>query len=311
MTKFHTRTGFTIIELLVALVLGVVVVSAMLGFTVSSMQNLERNRTHEEIARSARFIGMSLERDMQETGVSLASTVAFGSLSVRADTVSIWRVPFEPNEARPHPLIPPAGTANPLPAGGTCGANCVNVDTNGEPFDLAVGDIARLQVNNTRHVILVNGVTISGNDAAVSFTADSTLMGYAAGLSQGMLLDRFNTFVQKLDLTVYYSDGTTLYRAGSLKPNGEPDGEPISYGVESWDAWIVFADGSEAENANPYDTDGGNDYDDLLGVKIQAELSGDHPLLRDGTSGVVEGTRLYEWRFAPRNLTYERNRITS
>ncbi|MFT5433571.1 MAG: hypothetical protein ACI9OJ_004277, partial [Myxococcota bacterium] len=69
--------------------------------------------------------------------------------------------------------------------------------------------------------------------------------------------------------------------------------------------------GSEAEYANPYDMDGGNDYDDLLGVRIKAEISGDHPLLRSNPEGVPNPTRIYEWRFAPRNLTYERNRITS
>lgn len=311
MPNIRSREGFTLVELLIALVLGIIVVGAMLGFTVSSMRNLERNRTHEEIARSARFIGMSLERDLQETGVSLESTVSFGALSVRADTVAIFRVPFEPNEARPHALIPPSGTGNPLPSGGTCGSNCVNVDTNGEPFDLEVGDIARLQVNGTRHIILVQSVTLSGTDAAVSFSSDSTLVGYPAGLSQGLLLDRFNTFVQKLDMTAYYADGEALYRAASLKSNGEPDGEPIAHGIRDWDAWIMFADGTEAEYANPYDTDGGNDFDDLLGVRIRAEISGDHPLLRSNPSGVPDPTRIYEWRFAPRNLTYERNRITS
>jgi len=310
-TKLNSREGFTLIELLIALVLGTIVVGAMLGFTISSMQNLERNRNYEEIARSARFIGMSLERDLQETGVGLQSTVDFGALSVRADTVIILGVPYDPNEARPHPLIPPIGTNNPLAPGGTCGTSCVNVDTGGLPFDLGVGDIARLQVNGTRHIILVTGVVMSGTDAAVNFSADSTLLGFPAGLSRGLLLDRFNTFVQKLKVTAYYEDAEALYRAGALKPNGGLDGEAIAHGIRSWDAWLVFTDGSEAEYANPYDSDGGNDYDDLLGVRIEAELSGDHPLLRSGTTGAYDPTRLYNWRFAPRNLTYERNRITS
>jgi len=311
--ELRSNNGFTLAELLIALVLGVIIVGAMLGFTVASMQNLDRNRTHEEIARGARFLGMSLERDLQETGVALASTVEFGALSVRNDTVLILRVPFEPTEASPHALIPPSGTGNPLPAGGTCGSNCINVDTGGNPFDLEPGDIARLQVNDTRHILLVQSVSISGSDAAVTFAADSTLLGFPAGLARGLQLDRFNTYIQKLLPTLYYYDAGTeaLYRASSLTSSGAPDGEAIAYGVQSWDAWIQFVGGAEAESANPYDSNVGNDYDDLLGVRIEAQLSGDHPMLRNAPSGTQNRYRLYEWRFAPRNLTYERNRITS
>ena len=283
----------------------------MLGFTVASMRNLERNRQHEEIARSARYVGMALERDLQETGVSLASTVTFGSLSVRGDTVVILRVPFEPAEAPPPPLVPPAGTDNPLPPGGTCGPACVTVDTGGNPFDIEIGDLARMQISGERRLILVTDVQVSGTNADVTFTADSTLLGYQAGWAGGVQLDRFATFVQKLNLTAYYQDGATLKRADALLPNGSPAGEIVVYGIRDWDAWILFTDGDEAEYANPNDSDPSNDFDDLLGVRIEAELAGDHPLLRTPPAGSPDPTEVFEWRFAPRNLTYERNQIAS
>ena len=303
--------GFTLIELLISLVLGVLIVGAMLGFTVGSMRNLERNRQNEEIARSARYVGMALERDMQETGVSLQSTTTFGSLSVRGDTIVILRVPFEPNEAPPYPLVPPAGTNNPLNPGGTCGATCVTVDTGGNPFDIGVGDLARMQIGTERRLILVTAVNVAGTQADVTFSADSVLMGYQAGFAGGIQLDRFATFIQKLRMTAYYQDNDTLMRAASLKTSGAPDGEAVVYGVQKWDAWLEFVDGDVAEYANPNDSDSSNDYDDMLGVIIEAELAGDHPLLRSAPSGAPNPTELFGWHFSPRNLTYERNRIVS
>lgn len=305
------QAGFTLIELLISVVLGAFVVGTVLSFTTSSMRNLEHNRSNEEIARSARYVGMALERDLQETGVSLSSTTTFGSLSVRSDTLVILRVPFEPGEAPPHALVPGAGTSNPLPPGGTCGATCVTIDTGGNPLDLAVGDLARMQIGSERRLILVSGVTVTGSQADLVFTSDTTLLGFRAGFAGGIQLDRFATFVQKLRPTIYYADGDVLKRADALLPNGKPAGEEVVWGIRSWDAWLVFTDGDEAEYANPWDSDGSNDYDDLLGVRIKAELAADHPLLRSAPAGVPDPTETFEWKFAPRNLTYERNRIIS
>lgn len=301
--------GFTLVELLITMVLGVLIVSALLAFTTSSLRNLDSNRGDEEIARSARFVGMALEQDLQEVGVSLESRVNFGSLAALGDTVVIVRVPFEPQQAPAHALVPPPGTDNPLPPGGTCGTYCVTIDiTSG--LDLAVGDVARLQVSGERRIILVQGVTAAGTEAQITFTAHNAILGQPAGLSGGLLLDRFNTFVQKLQITVYYRDGDRLMRAERLDPTAAPIGSPLIYGLQSWEAFLVFTDGDELDEANPNDADATNDYDDLVGIRIQAELAGDHPLLR-GASGFEVTSRPYEWKFAPRNLTYERNRLTS
>lgn len=308
-TGTDTR-GFTIIELLITMVLGVAIVGALLAFTTSTMRNLEANRSTEEIARSARFLGMTLERDLQETGVSLASTPVFGSLAAVGDTVVTLHIPYEPAASVVHSLVPPAGTDNPLPPGGTCGATCVTVDV-GSAWDLAVGDVARLQVNGERRLILVQNISVSGSEAQVTFTSDTEILGHPAGFAGGLLLDRFNTFVQKLGMTVYYQDGDRLMRADKLTPTAAPDGEAMLYGVRSWDATLLFVDGDEAAEANPTDTDPSNDYDDLIGIRINAELASDHPMKRDSAAYALEPSRTFEWRFAPRNLAYERNRLGS
>ena len=83
-------------------------------------------------------------------------------------------------------------------------------------------------------------------------------------------------------------------------------GAVLADGIQSWEVTLVFVDGDEAERANALDGDDTNDYDDIVSVRILAILAADDPDPRVN-QGVLY-TRDYEWRFAPRNLTYERNR---
>jgi prepilin-type N-terminal cleavage/methylation domain-containing protein len=305
--KMNTR-GFTLIELLIALTVGVVVLGAALSFGVSTYRTMEGNDIREGAYRNGRFIGMSLERDMQTVGVGIASTVSFGTLAVWGDTIVILSVPFDPNEAPPYDLKPAAGTDNPLPSGGTCGTYCVNVVAEKGQVDLEVGDLARLQVNDTRRLILVSGATkLPGLEKAIEFGAHTSLIHYTAGLTGDLRLDRYSTFVQKLDPVFYYLDGDALMRATSLNPDGTPAGDVLAYGVVEWDVKMVFLDLDEADQANSIDSDPTNDFDDILGIRVRLVAGADR------AAHYVQGgdlyTREFEWRFSPRNLMYERNRL--
>ena len=83
-------------------------------------------------------------------------------------------------------------------------------------------------------------------------------------------------------------------------------GAVLADGIQSWEVTLVFVDGDEAEKADPFDLDDTNDYDDIVSVRILATLAADDPDPRLN-QGLLY-TRDYEWLFAPRNLTYERNR---
>jgi len=309
MRKQTNHSGFTMIELLIALVMGVIVLSAALSFGVSTWRTMEGNSVREEVYRNGRFIGMSLERDMQTVGVGIASTVSFGTLAVWRDTIVILAVPFDPNEAPPYDLEPAAGTDNPLPPGGTCGTFCLDLapPKPGAVVDLAVGDLARLQVNDERRLILLTSYKKAGNKYTVEFGTHTALLRYVAGLTGNLLLDRYSTFVQKLELVVYYLDGDKLMRAERLNPDGTPAGEVLAYGVQEWDVNIVFTDLDEAPSANPNDTDPTNDFDDILGVRVRVVCAADRPS-RNVKAGELF-TREFEWQFSPRNLMYERNRL--
>ena len=308
--KIMNRRGFTLIELMISLVMGMIVLSAALSFAVMTWRTVESNHVRDEVYRNARFVAMSLERDFQTTGVGIASTIPFGTLAVGGDTVIVLRVPYDPDEAPIYDLVPPAGVNNPLDPGGTCGNECVDLQPVAAKLYLQPQDLARLQVNDERRLILIQSVSSGGgpNPREVWFTYHANLARYAAGLSGGLLLDRFSTFVQKLEMTAYWVESGKLMRARRFNLDGTLEGEILSYGVQKWEVSLLFTDGDEADQADPTDADATNDFDDIVGVRIQATLAADrpHPNINDGNLF----TRDYEWWFAPRNLMYERNRIS-
>ena len=87
------------------------------GVSRSTVSEIEGNRLRGDVQKGARFIGMSLERDLQSTGVGLASTTSFGSLALWGDTIAILGAAYTPPESPPYDLNPPPGASNPLARG--------------------------------------------------------------------------------------------------------------------------------------------------------------------------------------------------
>ncbi len=307
--QLQEQRGFTLIELLISLVAGLVVLTASMSFAVTTMRSVGGNEIREDVQRNARFIGLSLERDVQFTGVGIASLPWWGSLAVYSDTIAVLSVPFDPDEALIHNLIPGAGATDPMPSGGTCGARCLNLNKVNGKYDLKAGDLARLQIQGERRLIVVQSVQPGGGsgDFRLNFTSDAALFGYPAGLTGDVRLTTTGTIVQKLSHVLYYvNDKQQLVRSDQFDASGVPQEAILADGVQSWEVTLIFTDGDEADAANSNDTDGTNDYDDIVSVRILATLAADDPDPRVN-KGVLY-TRNYEWMFAPRNLTYERNR---
>lgn len=298
--------GFTLIELLISLVIGLLVTTVALNFAISVFRSTEGDKEREEVYRNSRFIGMSLGRDIQVTGVGIESEAEFGTLATRGDTIVILHVPWIPTLAPAYEIVTPLLSTNPLPPGGTCGPRCIDLHKDaGGNYDLAPGDLARLQVNTERHLILIETVADNGGDFRITFGAQTQILGFDAGLSGGLLLDNTTTLVQKLEPIVYFEADSILYRGDAFDSVGAIQSAPIAYGVHSWDADLIFLDGDIAANADFGDADNTNDFDDILGVQIQALLGTNRPI-RTATGTAF--TRSYQWRLTPRNLMYERNR---
>jgi prepilin-type N-terminal cleavage/methylation domain-containing protein len=303
------RRGFTIVELLIALVIGLVLVAASLSFAISTFQGAEANKVREEVYRNARFINMSLQRDIQTAGVGIESDVEYGTLNVFNDTIVVLNVPWTPTLAHAYNLVPPAGTNNPLAAGGTCGARCIDLAYKpGGGYDLAVGDLARLQVNAERRLIMITVVRDIGTRFQIEFLNVPEILHHEAGFAGGLLLDRYQSTVQELQVIVYYRDPATgiLYRSQGLTTAAALQPAPMAYGVQAWDAWLIFEDGSEGTAADPFDANIENDFDDLMGVRIATTLAANRADLRVNDGALF--TNAYQWRIMPRNLMYERNR---
>ncbi len=299
--------GFTLIEVMIAMVIGLAVLAAATALALSTWRSLAGTGLRDDLDRNARLIGLALQRDLQEAGVGLTSTPTFGSLAAWRDTLAILRVPFEPAEAPVHPLVPPPGTDNPLAPGGTCGPTCIEVTRDPATFQLAPGDLVRLQVAATRRVILLTDVSATATAARLQFTGHDVLLRHPAGFAGGLRLDRFGTAVQELAMTAYWLEGGQLMRAQRLNPDGTPRGEVLATGVQSFVVTLVFRNGPEAPIADGTDADPANDYDDITGVRVRAVLQAANADPRVNQGNLI--TRRYEWFIAPRNLMYERNRL--
>lgn len=308
------RAGFTAIELIIALTLGTIVMGAAVAYLIREIRSLAGNELRQSLVRNGRYIGVSLRHDVQRAGVGIESTTDIGTVAVGkgapGDTLILLHVPYLPESAPPHALVVADGGTGPLPAGGTCGARCVDVGREADKvFDLEPGDLARLQVPGLRTLIQIESVELSSDTTArVTFTDASSLLGWTAGFSGGLRLDRFGTFVQELTPTVYYlDDRQQLVRAVALGPGGTPGGFVLAYNVRDFDVRLVFADGDEAELADPDDDDDTNDFDDIVAVKVRVTLEADRADPRVNQGRLLRRTS--EWTIAPRNLRYEKKRL--
>jgi prepilin-type N-terminal cleavage/methylation domain-containing protein len=298
------RAGFTLVELMIAMIVGLVVLAASTAVVASTWRGISGGRMREGVERNARFINEALQRDLSETGVGIASSVRFGSLSVRGDTLVILSVPYtNGSPAAPHSFQ--YGGAPLAPATGSCGTWCVDVDT--VSWDLAVNDLAVLQSSNERRLIQVTGVNRVGGVAQVTFASDTTLLQHEAAYARNLALANNGTVVTKLRFVAYWVEGGKLMRAERLNGDGTPAGELVASGVDSIGVRLVFANGVEAATASATDANGNNDWDDILAVRVRAALQSDPSDLRINNGAPIR--HAFAWWFAPRNLRYEKNRV--
>lgn len=303
------RRGFTLIELLVALTLGAFVLAAAVAYMLRELRTLTGSEIRQSLSRNTRYVGITLQHDLQLAGLEIPRTAELGSIDVwpgsAGDTVVVLYVPYEPRMAPVHPLVPPLGTTNPLPPGGTCGARCIEVRREaGVPLELAEGDLVRITVPGTWRLALIEGIEeTSETSVALSLADTPRLLRWPAGLGGGLQLDRFETQVQKVSIVGFYLDAEQqLQRAHRVSPGGDLIGDILAYDVEQFEATLVFADGDVAEQAVPLDEDATNDYDDIVAVRIRVTIRADRVDPRVNRGEPLR--RSHEWTVTPRNLRY-------
>ncbi|MGH7499416.1 MAG: PilW family protein [Gemmatimonadales bacterium] len=294
------RGGFTLLELMIALIIGLVVLASAMAVTASTWRSVRGVTIRDGVTRNSRYIAVALQRDVQETGVDLSSAPDFGSLATFGDTIAILRVPYAPAAAPQYAL----STAN-FPTG-VCAVACLEIQTGGVVPSLAVGDVARVQVSNVRRLIYVTSVTAVGGGYRIQFVNAPRLLHHSAAIV-GVAITPASTFVQKLGVVVYYRSGTQLMRATKLNAALVPQGEVVATGMQAFTARLAFTDNSLVAQADSgSDANVVNDYDDIAALQVQATIQGDRTDPR--VNGGLPVTKQLQWWFAPRNLIYERNR---
>ena len=208
-------------------------------------------------------------------------------------------------------MVVPTDTTDPLPPGGTCGATCIDVvDPNTVPFQIRVGDVALLQVQNERRLIVLTGVgNVGAGVKRLNFSNADTLFVYPAGLTGGLRLTRNGVAVQRLSVTGWYrnSVGNTLLRADGFNGDGSLRTSITARGVEQFTTRLQFTNGVEHDQANGFDADTTNDYDRIVSVVVRARMRVER--VDRSVNGGAPLFRNYEWRITPRNLIFERNRV--
>ncbi len=302
------RRGFTIIELLISMTIGVVVITAAMSFAMRSWQTRRGWSVRESVDRNARFVGLSLARDAQEAGIAMENTPDFGSVGTFGDTLSMLSVPYAPDEAPVYPIFDDGDTLPNYPPGGNCGPTCIEFNKVDGTFRLDAGDLARLQIGGTRRLLLLTSATdAAGGRFRVTFLPTTVLLGRASGLDS-VLLTRSGTTIQQLRAVVYWRDATTesLMRAEQFDAAGQPVGRVLATGSAAFTTRLLLAAEQEAPGYDGFDADTLNDGNDVLGIHVRAQLKTEQldPAVNNGQPIL----RWYDWRVAPRNLLYEKNR---
>jgi prepilin-type N-terminal cleavage/methylation domain-containing protein len=302
------RSGFTLVELLISMTVALVVITGATSFSVNSWKTRRGWTVREGVDRGARFVGLSLARDVQEAGISIESTPTFASLGTFGDTISILSVPYEPTEAPVYSIVDDGDTLPTYPPGGNCGATCIEFLIPSGTLGLASGNLAILQVGSARRLLLLQSVANMGSGRfRVTFLDTPSILGRQSGLDS-LLLSRSGTTIQKLNAVVYWRNPSTkkLYRATSLSSAGTPNGQVMATNVENFEAHLLFINNSESASYNGIDSDTLNDGNDIVGAKIRAQMKSDRS--DPAVNGGQPILRWYEWKVAPRNLLYEKNR---
>jgi hypothetical protein len=305
-------SGFTLIELLIALALGMVVLGAAMSFLITHMRSVEGSDIRENVQRNIRYVAEMLHRDLQMVGIDIKTTASFGTLvsfpGSPGDTLIVLYIPGSPTSAPAHEIDlsalpePPAGE-------GTCGDRCLDLlAADVSTLELAPGDLARLQVDGVRRLILISDITaVSSTQFRLEFTDADTLLHHPASLVGNLQVKIPGTFVQKLQPIIFYlDDQERLLRARKLNSNGTPAGEVAAYGVEQFDVALSFADGDEAPRANPDDADVSNDCDDVIGAVVNFTVKAPRADPRVNHGELLRKSA--EVRVSPRNLSYEKDR---
>lgn len=301
---------------MIALVVGLVVITTVTGYVRSTDRTIAATSMRDDYARKARFLGLTLRRDIGSAGVGIQSLRGWGTVAVYGDTIVILTVPYEPNAEPAYTVVPPAAALTPTATSNSsgCGNRCFRVRrvSSGTALTLQAGDVARVQQGTVRRLIAITAVgALAPSGASDSLSVqfvDAAALLRRPSIPDGPPLAGItasNSTVQRLGLVAYWRDASNnLRRATRVNAAGQLVGEIVATGCTQFEAWLTFRDGGQADFADS--TVLNRWYNDINAVTVRATLQADLVDLR--VNGGVPLRRTFTYRIQPRNLLYERNR---
>lgn len=315
------RRGLTLIELLIAMIVGLVVVTSASSYVKATHRTINGSNAREDYTRKARFLGLALRRDLGEAGVGIESMKGFGSVAVWNDTIVILKVPYTPNQEPAYAMgLPPSTTT--ATTQNVCSNTCLRLKRTapGVALNLQPGMVARIQKTNFRRLVVVNTVgTGSATDSiAVTFRnvtgtggvmKRQSLSQSTSGSSPGPVtsISNSNTTVQRLDMVAYWRDASNnLWRATRIDPatGNFSSAEIVATGVSNFQVQLSFMNGGVADNADSTNTS--RQFNQINAIIVRAEIRSDFTDPRSNSGQPLK--RTFTYRVQPRNLIYERNR---
>jgi hypothetical protein len=309
MPRFRARRGITMIELIIAMTVGLIVLGTVVAYVGTTDRNMSASTAREDYARKARYLGLAFRRDIGEAGTGIESATTWGTVSVSGDTISLLRVYYDPEAEIGYPvmLVDPAATYT---SETLCGTACITVpDSIADALE--PGDVARIQVGpSVRRLGIVAsldpGAIPAGSRQLRFFPVDSVL--HRASVSASLPVPGITSasYVQRLEMVAYWRDADNiLWRATNFDPaTGALEGELLVTGCTAFEVLLVFADGTTGTQVNA--NVAGRRYTDINAINIVATLESD--LTDERVNDGVPLRRTYTWQVQPRNLIYERYR---
>lgn len=306
--------GFTLVELLIALLVGSVVVTGSLAMLDVVRTSRRTENLRVDLQQNARSAIDMISRDLQQAGQGMDPNPIFGVVATadggtgQPDTLYILYV--EPDTPGHVVRDPDVGLQkSQLKLKISCG----------DPVDdLQAGNFVYLANGSARGVAHVkqvarnaSGASCDGADSGKDLGTVLLNVAPIASEAHGWVFqgNAIGAVALRARAAVYFVDtsepsGPKLVRSSSYE-NGRWEQTPIANWIANFQVELLFSDGRRAPEADPGDTDPDNDYEDIETVHLTFEALA-RRIDKDLKRGAVY-RRQYSLSVTPRNLLYTRN----
>lgn len=307
------EAGFTLVEIIVATLLGTLVLGGALMIFNSQQRNARTEGLLVELQQNARYAIDMVSREIQTAAQGMDPTSEFGVVAMIDGSSgapdSLYVAYADAKGDRYTLLDPPGPPDRKVKVKQLCG-NIVD--------DLNPGDFIYIAKGSMRGIAYItrenpdpSSSACDGKDDDYELNSkvfdieviDDQRHGWLwQGNEAGAAATRAIGAAFYLDQS--QAGNPRLIRASDY-PDGAWEGGPIAEGISDFQTELIFANGDTLTAADGGDADPDNDYDDITSVRVTFTARA-----RRTDYALAEGQRFsrsYSVTVAPRNLMYTRN----